>query len=62
MRLVRFPAGHVVFAQGDPGGALFLIVSGIMRLLARRADVMTDCMIDSPAPTRPTALRGGCCC
>lgn len=38
MRLVRFPAGHVVFAQGDPGGALFLIVSGTVTVSYRHID------------------------
>jgi CRP/FNR family transcriptional regulator, cyclic AMP receptor protein len=38
MRPVRFPAGHVVFAQGDPGGALFMITSGKVKVVYRHTD------------------------
>lgn len=38
MRLVRLPAGYVVFAQGDPGGALFVIVSGTVKVSYRHVD------------------------
>jgi CRP/FNR family transcriptional regulator, cyclic AMP receptor protein len=38
LRPVRFPAGHVVFAQGDPGGALFMITSGKVKVTYRHTD------------------------
>lgn len=33
MRPVRFGTGHVVFAQGDPQGALFVITSGRVKVV-----------------------------
>jgi CRP/FNR family transcriptional regulator, cyclic AMP receptor protein len=38
MRPVRFAAGHVVFAQGDPGGPLFMITSGKVKVVYRHTD------------------------
>jgi CRP/FNR family transcriptional regulator, cyclic AMP receptor protein len=35
---VRFRPGHVVFAQGDPGGCLYLIVSGKVKVAYRHID------------------------
>jgi CRP-like cAMP-binding protein len=38
MRPLRFATGHVVFAQGDPGGALFMIASGKVKVVYRHTD------------------------
>ena len=38
MRPVRFPPGHVVFAQGDPGGCLYMIASGKVKVAYRHTD------------------------
>ena len=38
IRPVRFPPGHVVFAQGDPAGALFMIASGKVKVVYRHTD------------------------
>jgi CRP/FNR family cyclic AMP-dependent transcriptional regulator len=38
MRPVRFPARHIVFAQGDPGGALYVIASGKVKVIYRHTD------------------------
>ena len=38
VRTVRFPARHLVFAQGDPGSCLYLIASGKVKLAYRRTD------------------------
>jgi CRP-like cAMP-binding protein len=38
MRPVRFPAGHIVFAQGDPGSALYMIASGKVKVVYRHTD------------------------
>ena len=35
---VRFPPGHVVFAQGDPGSCLYMIASGKVKVGYRHAD------------------------
>jgi len=35
---VRFPPGHVVFAQGDSGSCLYLIASGKVKVAYRHAD------------------------
>jgi CRP-like cAMP-binding protein len=35
---VLFPAGHVVFAQGDAGSALFMVASGKVKLAYRHGD------------------------
>ena len=35
---VRFPPGHVVFAQGDPGSCLYVIASGKVKVAYRHAD------------------------
>ena len=35
---VRFPPGHVVFAQGDPGGCLYMIASGKVKVAYRHTD------------------------
>jgi CRP/FNR family transcriptional regulator, cyclic AMP receptor protein len=35
---VRFPPGHVVFAQGDPGNCLYMIASGKVKLAYRHGD------------------------
>jgi CRP/FNR family cyclic AMP-dependent transcriptional regulator len=37
-RPVCFPPGHVVFAQGDPGGCLYMIVSGRVKVAYRHVD------------------------
>ena len=37
-RPVCFPPGHVVFAQGDPGGCLYMIVSGRVKVAYRHID------------------------
>jgi hypothetical protein len=34
-RPVRFSPGHVVFVQGDPGGCLYMIVSGKIKVAYR---------------------------
>jgi CRP/FNR family cyclic AMP-dependent transcriptional regulator len=38
VRPVRFPTGHVVFAQGDSGSCLYLIASGKVKLAYRQTD------------------------
>jgi CRP/FNR family cyclic AMP-dependent transcriptional regulator len=38
VRLVRFPSGHVVFAQGEPGNCLYLIGSGKVKVGYRHTD------------------------
>jgi CRP/FNR family cyclic AMP-dependent transcriptional regulator len=38
MRLVRFPPGHVVFAQGESGSCLYLIDSGKVKVGYRHTD------------------------
>ena len=38
MRPVRFPPGHVVFAQGDPGSCLYMIASGKVKVAYRHTD------------------------
>ena len=38
VRPVRFPAGHVVFAQGDPGSCLYLIISGKVKIAYLHGD------------------------
>jgi CRP/FNR family transcriptional regulator, cyclic AMP receptor protein len=35
---VRFPPGHVVFAQGDPGSCLYVITSGKVKVAYRHTD------------------------
>jgi CRP/FNR family transcriptional regulator, cyclic AMP receptor protein len=35
---VDFPAGHVVFRQGDPGGSLYIVVSGKAKVSYRHRD------------------------
>ena len=35
---VRFPPGHVVFAQGDSGSCLYMIASGKVKVAYRHAD------------------------
>jgi CRP-like cAMP-binding protein len=37
-RPVRFSPGHVVFVQGDPGGCLYMIVSGKVKVAYRHTD------------------------
>jgi len=38
VRTVRFPCGHAVFSQGDPGSCMYLIASGKVKLAYRRTD------------------------
>ena len=38
MRPVLVPAGHIVFAQGDPAGALYVIASGKVKVVYRHTD------------------------
>ena len=38
LRPVRFPSGHVVFAQGDPGSCLYLIASGKVKIAYQHTD------------------------
>jgi CRP-like cAMP-binding protein len=38
LRPVRFPAGHIVFAQGDPAGPLYMIASGKVKVIYRHTD------------------------
>ena len=35
---IRFPPGHVVFAQGDPGSCLYMIASGKVKVAYRHTD------------------------
>ncbi len=37
-RPVAFPRGHVVFAQGDPAGCLYMIASGKVKVAYRHSD------------------------
>jgi CRP/FNR family cyclic AMP-dependent transcriptional regulator len=38
LRPVRFPAGHIMFAQGDPAGPLYMIASGKVKVVYRHTD------------------------
>jgi CRP-like cAMP-binding protein len=38
LRPVRFSAGHIVFSQDDPAGALYMIASGKVKVVYRHTD------------------------
>ena len=41
---VTFPAGHIVFKEGDPAGAMFVIQSGVIEML------LGDQVVDTCGP------------
>jgi Cyclic nucleotide-binding domain len=74
LRLVEFPCGHTVYAEGDPADHLYIIISGKVKIGrrsrgpcrhgCRRGRYLYRCAVSSPLPreAEPTPRRAGRAC
>ncbi|WP_312864655.1 cyclic nucleotide-binding domain-containing protein [Saccharopolyspora phatthalungensis] len=56
---MEFPCGHMVFAEGEPGGRLYLIQSGKVKLECKARDDRKNLLAQGPlpAPIRKPLLK-----
>jgi CRP/FNR family transcriptional regulator, cyclic AMP receptor protein len=60
LRPVDFPLGHIVFAQGEPGDRLYIIISGKVKIGNRSPDGQENLLTIMEPASPSTALVTAC--
>ena len=59
MRTRRFRRGEVIFHMGDPGDALFIVMSGAVKIMCSRAENPSGRATEYPMAAIPAAAAAG---